>query len=338
MLLVIITGVSPSSIGSSTASAIASGQPATLILASRTASKLREVATEIKSAYPTTNVKEIIIDLSSVTSIQIAAAQIKALVSHIDILINNAGISDTHRNALVTPNGNVVDLQFFTNHLGPFLLTELLLPELQIAGSRSPNGDTRIVNLSSHGHVLSPIRFSDYAFSKAIYEGVAEDERPRSGLEDKWLITKDGYPGFLGYGQSKSANILHAAELSRRLRQYHTGVVAFSVHPGSIETELSRSLDDEGKKTIEGTAQGTWKTIDQGAATTLVAAFDPSLAEMQVGSEGVSGYLSDCQLADHIAAWWTKDQKIAARLWQESERMLVVTSTLQDLSTSRETL
>lgn len=324
-----ITGISPFSIGSSTALAVASQKPATLILASRTATKLDAVACEISKSYPLVRVEKVIVDLASVDSVKIAASKISSYAEQIDILINNAGVSLSHRDPISTPDGSTVDLQFFINHLGPFLLTELLLPKILIAGARPAKGATRIVNLSSHGHRLSPIRFSDYQFSRGTFDGVVEDERPSSKASEGFFKEMDGYPGFLGYGQSKTANILHSSELSRISKSKQLGIIALSVHPGSIQTELSRSLDDSGRKMIQGTTPGgSWKTLDQGAATTLVAAFDPRLGDVDVGGS-VCGYMSDCQLADGLAAPWAKDPLAAAKLWQESERMLGITTLLR---------
>ena len=330
-----VTGVSPSSIGYSIALEIASQRPAILIIASRTASKLDAVAHEISKYYHLVRVEKVILDLACIESVKLAASQINRYTEQIDVLINNAGVSLSHRDPITTPDGSTVDLQFLINHLGPFLLTELLLPKILTAGARSAKGETRIVNLSSHGHRLSPIRFSDYQFSRGIFDSVPEDERPSSKAAEGFLRTIDGYPGFLGYAQSKTANILHSLEMSKLFQAKQTGIIALSVHPGSIQTELSRSLDEVGKKMIEGTAPGgAWKTIDQGAATALVAAFDPRLAEVDVGVS-VCGYMSDCQLADHLAAPWAKDHISAARLWQESERMLGITSVLKSYEPSK---
>lgn len=149
-----------------------------------------------------------------------------------------------------------------------------------------------------------------------------DSQKPPPGLPEGFLRLIDGYPGFIGYGQSKTANILHATELARRFKRNDDGIVALSVHPGTIETELSRDLDEEGRKVIDNTAPGgSWKTHDQGAATTIVAAFDPALAELDVGGE-VIGYMADCQLADHLVAEHAKDAYNAEMLFHESERML----------------
>jgi len=246
--------------------------------------------------------------------------EINALTDRVDVLINNAGVNPQTREPLRTPGGTTVDTQLFVNHLGPFLFTHLLLPSLRKAGEASPKGSVRVVNLSSQGHRLSPVRFSDYAFEKGVYD-VPETERPRQGLPENFTKAINGYPGFIAYGQSKTANILHATELTRRLRSAGANVVAFSVHPGSIETELSRHLDPAGRATISKTAvKGLWKTQDQGAATTLVAAFDPKLGD----GEHKVGYLNECQLADDAAAEHAANPQLARRLWEESERMLQI--------------
>lgn len=320
----VVTGVSPAGIGSSTALAIASQGPEALILASRTESKLDSVAADIGQKYPLVNTHKITLDLSSLDSVREAAARIDGLADHIDVLINNAGISSQVRDPVRTPGDTLVDLNFLTNHLGPFLLTSLLLPKLRAASTS--RGAARIVNVSSHAHHLSPVRFHDYQLHHYAYDGVPDGEKPPRGIPDDFLRLVDGYPGFIGYAQSKTANILHAAELARRLGRAGdgSGVTALAVHPGTIDTELSRSLDEEGLRIIGGTAPGgRWKTLDQGAATTIVAAFDPKIAELDLGGE-VVGYFADCQLGDQYLADHAKDPENARVLFEESERMLGV--------------
>lgn len=327
---VVITGVSPASIGATTALAVASQAPQALILASRTASKIDAVAADITEKHPNVVVHKVPLDLSSLDSVKAAAAQIDGLVDHVDVLINNAGINSMTRSPVQTPGDTTVDLTFMTNHLGPFLFTHLLTPKLR-AASVSPagagagaKGATRVVNLSSHGHRLSPVRFYDYQLSHYVYDGVPESQKPPRGLPEAFLMTnhEDGYPHFIGYGQSKTANVLHATELARRFRKKGDDVLALSVHPGSIRTELSRGMGDSALQAILGTAPADqWKTLDQGAATTIVAAFDPKLGELDVGGN-VFGYLSDCQLADDWLAEYAKDPYNAQMLYHESERML----------------
>ncbi|CAK7229089.1 hypothetical protein SCUCBS95973_007101 [Sporothrix curviconia] len=329
---IVVTGISPASIGYTTVMALAGQAPASLVLASRTQAKLDAVAADIRNAHPDVQVHLVRLDLADVASVRAAAAAVADTLDRVDVLINNAGISTPERLAAKTPNGTEVDGQFLTNHLGVFLWTALLLPLLRAAAATSSednNGTARIVNLTSQGHHLSPVRFSDYAFRRDVYD-VPDDEKPRAQVPAFFLRTKDGYPGFLGYGQSKTANILHATELARRLqRSSHKGdarIAAFSVHPGTIETELSRSLDQEGQETIAKTApHGLWKTQDQGAATTLVAALDPKLGAADVAGGATLGYLSDCQLRDDMVAAHAQGADTAKRLWEETEKLLAFT-------------
>ena len=311
---VVLTGVSPASIGYTTALAIASQGPARLVLASRTQGKLDAAVSAIKKVYPAAVLHTVLLDLSSTASVHAAAVSVTALAGHVDVLINNAGINTPERHPVAAPDGTELDAQFMTNHLGVFLWTSLLLPLLTAAPS------ARIVNVSSQGHRLSPVRFSDYAFRRGLYN-VPDTEKPAADLPPVFTSTVDGYAGFLGYGQSKTANILHASELNRRLS---VALRSFSVHPGTIETELSRSLDSAGRHTIATTApRGFWKTQDQGAATTMVAAFDPALAKLDMAT--TVGYLSDCQLRDDMVGAHAQGAAVAARLWAESERLLRAT-------------
>ena len=325
---VVVTGVSPASIGATTALAIAAHGPGKLILASRTRAKLDAVQADIAQKYPTTQVSSVLLDLGDLDSVRDAAAQINALVDgKLHVLINNAGINDLHRNLMVAPDGTRLDRQLFVNHLGPFLLTRLLLPALKHAAAEGAEGSSRIVNVSSHGHRLSPLREADLAFEKPLHdESIPEAERPSKtapAFLTRLTDPEGGYPGFVGYGQSKCANVLHASELTRRYFK-SSGILALSVHPGSIETELSRSLDEQSKADMLNTApRHLWKSLDAGAATTLVAAFDPALAQLDVGGD-VLGYLADCQLADGLAAPHVKDKEAGKRLWEVRDRKSVV--------------
>jgi NAD(P)-dependent dehydrogenase (short-subunit alcohol dehydrogenase family) len=176
-------------------------------------------------------------------------------------------------------------------------LTGLLAPAL-IEGAPS-----RVVCVSSGGHRLSPVVFEDIQY----------EERPY----DKWEA----------YGQAKTANVLHAVELDRRLRD--KGVRAFSIHPGGIMTELGRHLDENDIKMLADRGMGStmrFKQIPAGAATEVYAATAPEL-------DGRGGlYLEDCHVAE-IASDPTRtdgveayalDPENARRLWEESERLLGV--------------
>lgn len=220
---VLITGVSPESIGSSTALSIASQSPARLILASRTPSKLDTVKKSIRDAYPNVDVQTVALDLMSQDAVREAAAEIAQLTPRIDIIINNAGFMSPTRQ--LTVEG--IEAQFGANHIGHFLLTNLLMPQLLAAAKTNAPGVTRVVNLTSLGHRLSPVRFHDYNFEG---KDIPQEEQ-HVPLSPMFASGQDGaYNGYISYGQSKTANILYSVELNRLLRE--KGVLSYAVHPG----------------------------------------------------------------------------------------------------------
>lgn len=307
--VIVIVGVSPQSLGESMALALATHEPELLVFASRTKSKMEEVSTKIKSVCAKVRVEIVELDLSSFASVREGAKAINTIVNRIDILINNAAVV-LQQHQFTTDE---LEMQFGTNHMGPFLLTNLLLPKIIMAAkSASSKGSTRIVNLTSQGHVISPIRFSDPNFHKRP-EDIPLEERPMS----RPGVSFDPPPGetyvpFVAYGQSKTANILFSISLTQKLSA--EGIRSIATHPGSIWTDLSRNLDEKYQDLISKTA-GFWKDLDQGASTTLVAALDPKLsANLDVT------YLSDCQIAQ--AADHARDEKAAERLWELSETIL----------------
>lgn len=153
---VLITGVSPNSIGEGLALALAAYQPGMLILASRTPSKIQVISQTIHASHPSVNVQEVVVDLASLKSVREAAECCKRILEKegrgLDVLFNNAGVNLSERR--LTEGG--VEMQFATNHLGPFLLTNLLLPFMC-----TRKGGARVVNTSSEAHRISPVRFSD---------------------------------------------------------------------------------------------------------------------------------------------------------------------------------
>lgn len=291
------------------AMALASQSPGLLVLASRTMLKINAVASKVKDQYPDVRLEMVEVDLASLASVREAADRIDKVVDKIDILINNAAVvMQTHER---TKEG--LEMQFGTNHVGPFLLTNLLMPRIiQAADKSQSKGTTRIVNLTSAGHIISPVRFSDHNFTKRP-EDLPEDERPmsRPGLSFDPPPGKTYVP-FVAYGQSKTANVLMSLSISEKLAQ--EGVRSIATHPGSIWTDLSRDLDEEHQTLVSKTAN-FWKTLDQGSATTLVAALDPKLSE-----DTSVIYLNDCQVAEPAAH--AKDPTTAERLWKLSEEIV----------------
>ena len=234
------------------------------------------------------------LDLSDPASIDAFAAEVAGVTAKIDILINNAAVM---ANALSRdPRG--YESQFATNHLGHFQMTARLWPLLKAAGA-----GTRIVSLSSIGHRIGGVDFDDVHFDRRDY--------------NKWQA----------YGQAKSANALFAIHLDA-LGKPH-GIRAFAVHPGGIATPLQRHLTMEeqvamGWYDAEGNVNAGFKSVEQGAATSVWCATSPMLD----GKGGV--YCEDCD----IAAPWVEgmnvntgvrhhaiDPVVAARLWTVSEQM-----------------
>ncbi|CAN5688331.1 SDR family NAD(P)-dependent oxidoreductase [soil metagenome] len=270
----VVTGAS-SGLGLETARALASAG-AQVVAAVRDVDKTRAV---LEGA------DVVALELADLDSVRSAAAEIAGRHRHIDLLINNAGVMATP----LARTAQGFELQLGTNHLGHFVFTTALLGTLG-AGSR-------IVNLSSRGHLVSGIRWDDPHF---------RDEST--------------YEKFVAYGQSKTANVLFTVELERRLAD--SGIHAFAVHPGVIITKLGRH--------VNATDMATWGTlkptdVGHGAATTVWAATSPSL-------EGLGGiYLEDCGIAQPFVegtpggyAPHAVDPEQAARLWDWSERQIAL--------------
>lgn len=186
-----------------------SRQGARVILACRRPEQGRRAVEEIKKRGTTVSIDLMEIDLSDLDSVRSFVAAFDKLNLSLHGLVNNAGVMNT-------PNGKTrqgYEIQFGTNHLGHYLLTELLLPNLQ------KNSPSRVVNLSSCFH--------DKAMGK---EG-------RIDFEDLHFERRK-YDGWVAYGQSKLANLLHAKQLAKRLKG--SGVTTVSVHPGWVRTNLIR--------------------------------------------------------------------------------------------------
>lgn len=253
-----------------------------------------EIARSALDARGLGNVEVDELDLSDLVSVRAFAERFLITRRSIDILINNAAI-------MAAPEARVGDgweSQFATNHLGHYVLTNLLWPALVA------NGGARVVALSSTGHKLSGIRFDDPQFTTGY---------------DKWLA----------YGQAKTADSLFAVQLDA-LGGAH-GVRAFAAHPGGIMTELQRHLPRNemiaaGWMTEDGTVNERFKTPEQGAATSTWAATSPMLNLMG----GV--YCEDCDIAEPTVVDSAEarvsgvnahaiDPHAAARLWAYSAEL-----------------
>lgn len=204
----IVTGAS-SGIGLVTAEQLAR-QGALVVLACRRPAEAERAESAIRERVPDARLEVRTLDLANLASVRTFAARFLAEHDALHLLINNAGVMNT-------PKGRTVDgfeTQLGTNHLGHFLLTELLRDLLV------QSAPARIVNVSSCYHDRAMGRDGDIDFDDLSFE-------------------HRRYDGWLAYAQSKLANVLHARELARQLEG--TGVVAVSVHPGWVRTQLIRN-------------------------------------------------------------------------------------------------
>lgn len=154
--VILVTGISPGNIGATFVESIARAQPSLLILTGRNLAKTQQTVDTIYSAHPQAKVRLLELDLGSLATIRDGAATLNSWgdVPYVDVLVNNAGIMAV--DFALSPDG--FESQFATNHLGHFLFTNLIMDK--ILASKSP----RVVNISSDGHRLNPIRWGDYNF------------------------------------------------------------------------------------------------------------------------------------------------------------------------------
>lgn len=277
---VIITGAN-TGIGKETAVDLAS-RGAKVILACRDVMRAERAATDIMKKSNNQNVVVKIVDLASLESIRKFADNINKSEPKIDILINNAGI-------MMCPYWKTQDgfeMQFGVNHLGHFLLTNLLLDKIK---SSAP---ARIVNVSSRAHTRT--------------ENIDFDD----------LNSEKNYNSMAAYRQSKLANVLFTRELSLRLQG--TNVTVNSLHPGVVKTELTRYLPQSVPLYFRVLFAPIFyllgKTPKQGAQTTIYCAVDESLANV------TGKYFSDCAIKEESKA--AQDDEAAKKLWEVSEKLV----------------
>ncbi|KAK6936824.1 Short-chain dehydrogenase/reductase SDR [Dillenia turbinata] len=246
----------------------------------------KEVKESIIKQNPAAKVDAMKLDLSSMASVRKFASDFNSSGRPLNLLINNAGIMAT---PFMLSKDNI-ELQFATNHIGHFLLTHLLLDTMKKTAKKSKK-EGRIVNVSSEAH-----RFSS-----------------RGGIRFDKINDESGYNRFASYGQSKLANVLHANQLARHLKEDEVEITANSLHPGLIATNLSRHL---------GIANGlaskigkfVLKNAQEGAATTCYVALHPQV-------KGISGeYFSDCCLGK--ASSQGQDVDLAKKLWDFSMNLI----------------
>jgi NAD(P)-dependent dehydrogenase (short-subunit alcohol dehydrogenase family) len=292
---ILVTGVS-AGLGVETARTLAA-HGAQVVGAARDLKKAEVAIEQVRTQAAHGGGLELVeLDLASLASVRACAETLISKGEPFDLVIANAGV-------MACPKGLTSDgfeTQFGTNHLGHFVLVNRIVSLLK-PGSR-------LVNLSSAGH-----RFSDVDLNDPNFEHTP-------------------YTEFGAYGRSKTANILFAVEFDRRHKG--NGVRATAVHPGGIQTELGRHLSPEAIKQLidginasnlaEGAPAFSWKTIPQGAATSVWSGIVASADE--VGGR----YCEDCHVAelaegDDIRGGvraYALDPEHAKALWAKSEEMV----------------
>ncbi|XP_072265248.1 retinol dehydrogenase 13 isoform X2 [Pyxicephalus adspersus] len=287
---VIVTGAN-TGIGKETAMELAK-RGGRIIMACRDMEKCENAAKEVRGKTLNHNVFAKRLDLASTNSIKEFAKDIKE--EHLDILINNAAVMRCPE--WKTEDG--FEMQFGVNHLGHFLLTNLLLDKMK--NSSVSQGQCRIINVSSLAHVAGDIDFNDLNWERKKYDTKA------------------------AYCQSKLANILFTNELAKRLRG--TGVTANSLHPGVAETELGRHTGMR-KSTFSSTVLGPFfyfliKTPKQAAQSSIYLAVAEDL-------QGTSGKYFNA-LKEKEPAPQALNEETAWKLWEESAKLVHLDEALQE--------
>jgi NAD(P)-dependent dehydrogenase (short-subunit alcohol dehydrogenase family) len=242
-----------------------------------------KAAADLTASTGSQRLQVVALDLADQASV---AAFVAGWKGPLHALVNNAGVMGPP----LTRTREGWELHFATNHYGHFALTTALYPALAAAGG------ARVVSISSSQHRLSPVVFDDIHYQHRPYD-------PQSA-----------------YGQSKTASALFAVEAARRWAG--DGITVNAVMPGVVRTNLMRHVDQELLAQYEQSSapQLPWKTAEQGAATSALAAASPLLA-------GVTGrYFEDCNEAGPLradnphggVADYALDPDNAARLWEVS--------------------
>jgi NAD(P)-dependent dehydrogenase (short-subunit alcohol dehydrogenase family) len=297
---ILVTGVS-AGLGVETARALAA-HAAQVIGAARDLAKAEGATTEVRKAAAANggSFELIELDLSSLKSVRACADGLLAKGEPFDVIIANAGV-------MATPFGHTVDgfeTQFGTNHLGHFVFVNKIASLIRAGG--------RLINLASSGHRFANVDLDDPNFERTPYEP------------------------FVAYGRSKTANILFAVAFDARHRG--RGARAAAVHPGGIQTELSRHMDpahmqamvDQISKQLaaEGKGPFEFKTIPQGAATSVWAGVVASADE--IGSR----YCENCHVGEIVpddriispisegVRGYALDPRAAEALWRKSEELV----------------
>lgn len=269
----IVTGAN-SGIGLETARGLAKAGYRT-ILWCRDAERATAAKAEIDGSVPGADTEIVLADLGSQAAVRHGVDEVADRIDHLDLLVNNAAV--TIRTRTETDDG--LDTMLAVNHLGPFLLTNLLLPMLEAAPS------ARIVTVASDAHKFG-----------------------RLDLDDLQATRGYGFFGMPRYGETKLMNILFTRELARRLAD--TEITANCLHPGAVRTNLG-----DPPAIVRAFVGLFFLSPEKGAATSLAAALDPAFAEIS-GSYFVKARPADDRLArrakddEAAAALWSRSAEL----------------------------
>ena len=227
-----------------------------VVLVCRNAARAAAAEADIRASGHGASTEIVLCDLSDMGSVRAAAAELEARLERLDVLVNNAGVT-TRGKREVTPAG--LDLMLAANHLGPFLLTNLLLPLLR------RSAPARVVTVASDAHRWG-----------------------RLDLQDLQATRGYGFLGFPRYGETKLMNILFTRALARRLEG--SGVTANCVHPGAVATNIGGP-----GRVVSAITRVLLRSPEEGARTTLYVATSPAVDGVN-GSYFVSSRLADRKL------------------------------------------
>ncbi len=275
--VVVVTG-SNVGIGLETAVGVAE-RGATTVLACRNQGKAEAAAKSVTQRTWNDDVHVVVLDLADLASVRKAADDIVSRWGRLDVLVNNAGGTWTQRQ--LTAQG--IEYTFGVNHLGPFYLTNLLLPRLRA------DAPSRVVCVTSVGHHFT-----------------------RGGMNFDDLQSERRYEGMEAYCRSKLANVLFVRELARR--EAGSGVTANAAHPGWVRSSFGMDGDTTG---VTGFGMRVIRPVQisprRGARTSVYLATSPDVAD-KTGMYGVRSK------PGHVSRQAT--DAAAKRLWEESERLL----------------
>lgn len=222
----------------------------------------------------------LVLDLESPPTVRACVDALRSGETRLDAIVCNAGIMALPARELAFG----LERQFFTNHIGHFMLVTGLLEQL--------SDDARVVILSSAAHTAAP----------------------KCGIDFDDLAAERSYSPWRAYGQSKLANLLFAKELGRRFSSSGSAKTAYAVHPGVIQTNLGRHMNGAVNFALGLAGPLFLKTIPQGAATQCYCATHPD-ALAHSGS-----YFADSNVAKPRAD--AEDPELARKLWERSEEIV----------------